>query len=86
MSTPDTAMKPGHAASLPPTLILSTLEETIAGTHTYTQSNSVLISYTVRKTQPITKRPKFLQQPMSNCYNGYMVNNINNKYTFNPST
>ena len=31
----------------------------------------------VRRTQPITKRPKFLQQPMSNCYNGYMVNNNN---------
>jgi len=28
--------------------------------------------------QPSSKRPKFLQQPMSNCYNGYMVNkNIN---------
>ena len=23
------------------------------------------------------QRPKFLQQPMSNCYNGYMVNNNN---------
>ena len=23
----------------------------------------------------ITKKPKFLRQPMSNCYNGYMVNN-----------
>ena len=32
----------------------------------------------VRRTQPSTKRPKFLQQPMSNCYNGYMVNNNNN--------
>ena len=32
----------------------------------------------VRRTQPSTKkRPKFLQQPMSNCYNGYMVNNNN---------
>ena len=32
----------------------------------------------MRRTQPSTKRPKFLQQPMSTCYNGYMVNNINN--------
>ena len=24
----------------------------------------------VRRTQPCTKRPKFLQKPMSNCYNG----------------
>ena len=31
----------------------------------------------VRRTQPSTKRPKFLQQPMSICYNGYMVNNNN---------
>ena len=31
----------------------------------------------VRRTQPSTKRLKFLQQPMSNCYNGYMVNNNN---------
>ena len=29
------------------------------------------------RTQPITKRSKFLQQPMSNCYIGYMVNNNN---------
>ena len=28
--------------------------------------------------QPITERPKSLQQPMSNCYIGYMVNNNNN--------
>ena len=34
----------------------------------------------MRRTQPSSKRPKFLQQPMSNCYNGYMVNN-NNKRT-----
>ena len=32
----------------------------------------------MRRTQPSIKRPKFLQQPMSNCYNGYMVNNNNN--------
>ena len=31
----------------------------------------------MRRTQPSTKRPKFLQQPMSICYNGYMVNNNN---------
>ena len=31
----------------------------------------------LRRTQPITKRPKFLQQPMFNYYNGYMVNNNN---------
>ena len=34
----------------------------------------------VRRTQPITKRPTFLQ-PMSNCYNGYMVNNNKNNLT-----
>ena len=34
----------------------------------------------VRRTQPITKRPKKFQQPMSNCYNGYMVNNNNIKH------
>ena len=33
----------------------------------------------VRRAQPITKRPKFLQQPMSNYYNSYMVNNNNTK-------
>ena len=34
----------------------------------------------VRRTRPITihHRPKFFQQPMSNCYNGHMVNNNNN--------
>ena len=32
------------------------------------------------RTQPTTKRPKFLQQPMSNCYNGYMVNNNNARW------
>ena len=31
----------------------------------------------MRGKKPITKMPKFLQQPMSNCYNGYMVNNNN---------
>ena len=31
----------------------------------------------VRRTQHITIGQKFLQQPMSNCYNGYMVNNNN---------
>ena len=28
----------------------------------------------MRRTQPITK---FIQQPMSNCYNDYMINNNN---------
>ena len=28
-------------------------------------------------TQPITKKPKFLEQLMSNSYNFYMVNNNN---------
>ena len=37
----------------------------------------------VRRTQPSTKRPKFLQQPMSNCYNGYMVNNNNSPASLN---
>ena len=36
----------------------------------------------VRKPQPITKRPKFLQQPMSNCYKGYMVKNNNISYLY----
>ena len=35
----------------------------------------------MRKTQPTTKRAKFLRQPMSNCYNSYMVNNNNMKLT-----
>ena len=36
----------------------------------------------MRGTQPTTKRPKFLQQPTSNCYNGYMINNNNNVYPY----
>ena len=35
--------------------------------------------HALHRTQPSTKRPKFLQQPMSNCYNGYIINNNNNK-------
>ena len=31
----------------------------------------------MRRTQLLPKRPKFLPQPMSKCYNGYMVNNNN---------
>ena len=31
---------------------------------------------------PAHQRPKFLQQPMSNCYNGYMVNTNNNTIGF----
>ena len=38
----------------------------------------------MRRTQSLTKRPKFLQQLMSNCYNGYMVNNNNNVLEFSP--
>ena len=30
------------------------------------------------RTQSVTIRPTFLDQPMTNCYNGYMVNNSNN--------
>ena len=37
----------------------------------------------VRTTQPTNKTPTFLQQPLSNCYNGYMVNDNNtNTNTF----
>ena len=32
----------------------------------------------VRRTQPITIGQNFFNNPMSNCYNGYMLNNNNN--------
>ena len=30
----------------------------------------------MRRTQPITKKVKFLKQPISTCYDGHMVNTI----------
>ena len=35
----------------------------------------IILLPAVRRKQLVPKRPKFLQQPISNSYNGYMVNN-----------
>jgi len=51
----------------------------------YSIGSKILRSNSTVLTQLITKRPKFLQQHMSNCYDGYMVNNNNKKAKHNIS-